>query len=234
MKHGGTMGNFDIANFLVLVGAIAALGGAGFSIRAGNLVLTNGHGGLARSVVAFCLGVALIAVGVLLKTAWGDQRADDPPGPTAPPISVSSSSLPTGAPPTPTTTAVSIPPVAFTVVVEQPVEGARVPITGTIAAGSTAGALADGETLWLFVVSEGVHYLTAEITLVGDGTFSVPSGQVGAKEEGGLPFIIEVVRANSTATKLIDNLAPNAEGDRLFKRLPPGTSVLASRKVIRA
>jgi hypothetical protein len=177
------------------------------------------------------MGLVLIAVGVLLKTVWSPQSAEVGGGTSTPTVSVGTTAPPAAEPSAPATA--SQPPV-FSAAFEQPAEGARVPITGSNTVGRAVGALADGETLWLFVASQGVHYLTTEITLSSDGTFSVPSGQVGSKGDVGYTFVFEVVRANSAATKSIDSLTPNAEGDRSFKRqFPAGAAVMASRKVVR-
>lgn len=223
------MGNFDSATVLILAGVLVALAGAGYSIKAGIVNVSSSPGGGGRSLVAVGLGLVLITVGILLKAGvWSGSQGK----PISPAVATPTSSPPAVTPSPTTTTEPS--PAAFTVTLRQPTDGERLPITGGIATGTTTGSLGESETLWLMIASEGTHYVTGEITLAADGTFSLATGQLGSRPDTGLPFVIEIIRANPTATKTIDNLPANPDGDRLFKRLPPGTTAMATKRIIRA
>ena len=213
----------DTSVQLVLVGFFAVAVGVG-TVRRGKILgaemdlKRSKRGGILipLGVVAFLVGVGLAGFGGLSKLGIVNNSSTTP-GVTSNP------SLPLS--PTASTEA------KFYVTLKLPVD-----LTKAMGAGTPISGMVHGDpgsyTLWLFIRSGGVWYLSQQIDAQADQVFDVNSGPFGGVQDAGKWFTVGVFSANLEQTKIIKDAPRNAHGDVTFDDSPG--KLMISRQVMRS
>jgi hypothetical protein len=210
------MNSFVYASIFGLLAVVLGLGiVSGFRYKDFEVTLTPKSSGFLVAI----MGLVLFVIGALGLLGWVGQA----PSPT--PESQAPSPTPERSDEAATTTASPTEPTSPTtagelqVELEEPTQGAEVPLEGTLVSGRATGDVGDS-TLWLLTYSDGLWYLDAPINLDANGAFTLESGQIGVSSEAEKSFKLAIIEANSAQSTTINDKRPNAEGDITFSSLP--------------